>query len=54
MLGFPLEATLSIFLIIQIQFEDVSNQRKSETLEPFLIQQGSSNTKVQFVIRYTK
>jgi len=30
MFGFPLEATLSIFLITQIQFEDVSNQRKSE------------------------
>jgi len=29
-LGFPLEATLSIFLIIHIQFNDVSNQRKSE------------------------
>jgi len=28
--GFPLEATLSRFLIILIQFEDVSNQRKSE------------------------
>jgi len=28
--GFPLEATLSIYLIIQIQFEDVRNQRKSE------------------------
>jgi len=25
-----LEETLSIFLIIQIQFEDVSNHRKSE------------------------
>jgi len=25
MFSFPLEATLSIFLIIQIQFEDVSN-----------------------------
>jgi len=29
-LGFPSEATSSIFSIIQIQFEDVSNQRKSE------------------------
>ena len=28
--GFPLEATLSRFLIILIQFEDVCNQRKSE------------------------
>jgi len=28
--GFPIEATLSRFLIILIQFEDVSNQRKSE------------------------
>jgi len=28
--GFPLEATLSVFLIIHIQFEDVSNQRKTE------------------------
>jgi len=30
MFGFPLEATLSRFLITQIQFEDVSNQRKPE------------------------
>jgi len=28
--GFPLEATLSRFLIIHIKFKDVSNQRKSE------------------------
>jgi len=28
--GFSLEATLSICLIVQIQFEDVINQRKSE------------------------
>jgi len=28
--GFPLEAILSRFLIIHIQFKDVSNQRKSE------------------------
>jgi len=29
-LGFALEATSSIFKIIQIQFKDISNQRKSE------------------------
>jgi len=28
-LDFPLEATLSRFLITHIQFKDVSNQRKS-------------------------
>jgi len=30
MFGIPLEATLSRFLILPIQFKDVSNQRKSE------------------------
>jgi len=29
-LDFPFEATLNIFVIIQIQFKDVSNQRNSE------------------------
>jgi len=28
--GFPSEATLDRFLIIHIQFKDISNQRKSE------------------------
>jgi len=30
MFGFPLEGTLSGFLITRIQFKDVSNRRKSE------------------------
>jgi len=43
--GFPLEATLSIFLIIHIQFKDVSNQRKSEAWSRFLYNKAQPTPK---------
>jgi len=51
--GFPLESTLSRYLITHFQFKDVSN-KKNQKLRAFLIQQGSTNNKVQFVLQYTK
>jgi len=43
--GFPLEATLSRFLIIHIQFKDVSNQRKSEAKSHFLYNKAQPTPK---------
>ena len=43
--GFPVKATLSTFLIIHIQFKDVSNQRKSEAQSHFLYNKAEPTPK---------
>jgi len=52
--GFPVKATLSTFLIIHIQFKDVSNQRKSEAQSHFLYNKAEPTPKCNCTPMYKR